>query len=302
MFPVLFSIGKISISSFGVFLASGFLLGLFLIWRLARAWDLDEEKILDLTILTLLGGLVGARIYFCIEHWQFFLSNPFLSLLFYKAPGFSFWGGLLGGSLTLYFLTRRKKQDFWMISDIAAIGLLCGLIFANLGCFFGSCNIGIQSNFLAFNMIGAIGNRFPTQILEAILLLILLFNLWKKSIHFHPRGEILSLALIYIGVIKLAVEPLKASHIDLFLSVILMALGINIFYKVTKRSPKADFKNFSLFLYKLLTSSLTRKLAMDRLKKYWYNQKTSLSWKWRNFRKNLRRLNVRISYQNNRVH
>ena len=47
MLPVLFSIGKISVSSFGIFLALGILLGIFLVWRLSRAWDLDEEKILD---------------------------------------------------------------------------------------------------------------------------------------------------------------------------------------------------------------------------------------------------------------
>lgn len=303
MFPVLFTLGKISISSFGVFLAAGFLLGIFLIWRLARAWDLDEERILDLIILTLMGGLVGARIIFCIEHWQFFLSNPLYSLLFYRAPGFSFWGGLLGGSLTLYFFAKRKRVDFWMISDIASIGLLGGLILADLGCFFGGCAIGIQRNLiLSVNMVGAIGKRFPVQILEAIILTIVLSKLWSKSTHFHTRGKILSLSLIYIGLIKLLLEPLKAAHSDLFLSAILTILGINIFYRVTKRSPKADFEIFFLFLYKLLTSTSSRNLAMDRLKKYWYNQKTSASWKWRNLRKTLRRLNVRFSYQNNRIH
>ena len=303
MFPVLFSIGKISISSFGVFLAAGFLLGLFLIWRLSRAWDLDEEKILDLAILTLLGALAGARIIFCIEHWQFFLSNPLYSLLFYRAPGFSFWGGFLVGSLTLYFFAKRKRVDFWMISDIASIGLLGGLILADLGCFFGGCAIGIQNNlFLSVNMVGAIGKRFPVQVLEAIILTIALSKLWGKSIHFHTRGKILSLSLIYIGLIKLLLEPLKDLHSDLFLSAILTILGINIFYRVTKRSLKADLKSLALFLYKLLTSSLTRKTSMDRLKKYWYNQKTSVSWKWRNFRKTLRRLNVRFSYQNERIH
>ena len=68
MFPVLLSFGNISISSLGVFLAAGFLFAIFLIWRLSRAWDLDEEKVLDLTLLTFLGGLISSRIYFILDY------------------------------------------------------------------------------------------------------------------------------------------------------------------------------------------------------------------------------------------
>ena len=75
MFPVLFSIGKITVSSFGVFLTLGFLFGVFLVWRLTRAWELNEEKILDLTMLTFIGGLIGARIYFLMENWQLFSND-----------------------------------------------------------------------------------------------------------------------------------------------------------------------------------------------------------------------------------
>ena len=107
MFPVLFSIGNFAVSSFGVFLALGFLLAVFLIWRLSRAWDLDEEKVLDLTLLTFLGGLIGARVYFVMEHWDFFAANFTKAILFYKFPGFSFWGGVLGGWLTLFYFSKR---------------------------------------------------------------------------------------------------------------------------------------------------------------------------------------------------
>src|SRR5438552_13186037 len=113
MFPTLFSIGKFGISSFGVFLAFGFILGVFLIWRLARAWDLDEEKILDLTLLTFFGGLIGARIYFVLSHLSFFGLNPLKILLFQKYPGFSFWGAFLGGWLSLFYFAKKFKWDFW---------------------------------------------------------------------------------------------------------------------------------------------------------------------------------------------
>ena len=193
MFPVLFTIGKIPVSSFGVFLSLGFLLGVFLIWRISRAWDLDEEKILDLTLFTFLGGLIGARIYFVIEHFQVFSQNLPGIFFFNKIPGFSFWGAVLGGWLMLFFLVKDKRWDFWMISDIAAIGFLGGLILSDIGCFLGGCSVGIRSDlFLAVNMVGVLGKRFPIQAVEAFFLFLALLSLrgilpQQDPVAFLPR-------------------------------------------------------------------------------------------------------------------
>lgn len=291
MFPVLLTIGNIPISSFGLFLALGFLTGVFLIWRLSRAWDLNEEKILDLTLLTFLGGLIGARLYFVLENLSFFSQNFLGILLFNKYPGFSFWGAFLGGWLTLFYSSRRAKLDFWQLGDIASVGLLGGLILSNLGCFLGGCNVGISSNsFLAVNMAGSLGKRFPVQALEAILFLIIFFRLWSKATHFHQNGKILSLSLIYIGLVKFLTENLREIKTEgIFLSLILIVLGISIFYKVTKRNPIADGKGFAKSIFSFFTDSLTRKKYLESWKKYWYNNKTAFWWKVRNIKKGLQK-------------
>lgn len=291
MFPVLFTIGKLAVSSFGVFLAMGFLLGIFLIWRLSRAWDLEEEKVLDLTLLTFLGGLLGARLYYVLEHLNLFTLNLLKIVEITKYPGFSFWGAFLGGWLTLFFLTKRKKMDFWQIGDIASVGFLGSLILADLGCFFGGCEIGIKSNaFFAVNMVGFLGKRFPSQALEALVLFWVLLKLWSLAIRFHPRGKIISLSLIYIGSAKFLTGFLKQSAAgDQFLSLALLFLGIVILYKVTKRNLTVDLKNLPRLIF-----------TLDGLKKYWYNQITSFFWKIKNIKRILRRINVRISYKNNK--
>lgn len=296
MFPVLFTIGSTPVSSFGVFLALGFLFGVFLIWRLSRAWDLDEEKVLDLTLLTFLGGLLGARFYFVLENLSFFSQNLLSIVIFNKYPGFSFWGAFLGGWLTLYFVARTRNLDFWQIGDIASVGFLGGLVFSSLGCFLGGCSVGIKSNLpFAVNMVGSAGGRFPVQLLEAILLIIILSGLWVGATHFHQRGKILALSLIYLGSIKLLTLPLKDyAGAEWFLSAVLVFLGINILYRVTKRSIISDLRGFAIFAGKLITDSKVRKDTLARIQKYWYNQTTLISWKLRNFKKNLRRFNVRF--------
>lgn len=297
MLPVLFSIGNVAVSSFGVFLALAFLFGVFLIWRLSRAWDLSEEKILDLTLLSFVGGLLGARIFFVAEHWQAFLSLEKI-LLINKYPGLSFWGGFLGGWLALYFFSRRFKMDFAAVADIGMVGFLGGLILGNLGCFLGGCGVGIQSNlFFAVLMVGVIGKRFPVQALEAIILSLVLVRIWAKATHFHPRGLIVSQCLIYIGAVKLLTEFLKDKTSGFLFPLTLIVLGIHIFYRIYsgKRTLLADIKSFLKFILSLFNDAKARNLAVQQIKKSWYNQKISISWKMRNFNKFLRRKRVKIA-------
>lgn len=302
MFPVLFSIGSISISSFGVFLALGFLFGVFLVWRLSRAWDLDEEKVLDLTLVTFLGGLVGARLYFGLENLPNFAPNIFRLILINKYPGFSFWGAFLGGFLTLFYFTKKFKLDFWHIADLASVGFLGGLILSNLGCFFGGCGIGIPSKlFFSVFMVGNLGKRFPVQALEALLLTIVLIKIWAKAKHFHLRGKIASLSLIFIGVIKLLMEPLKQIHsLGYFFEGLILILGFVIFYKIQwgKRTPVSDLKSIFKTLMLILQDGNFRKSIVDQILKSWYNQKTSIVWQMKGFGKILRKIHVKPTPKN----
>ncbi|MBU1031852.1 prolipoprotein diacylglyceryl transferase [Patescibacteria group bacterium] len=299
MYPVLFSIGKFSVSSYGVFLALGFVSAIFLVWRLSRAWDLNEEKTLDLTLFTILGGILGARIIFVIENLNYFLMAPLNIILIHKIPGFSFWGGILGGSVMLYFLTKRSRMDFWQVADIASVGLFAGLIFSNLGCFAGGCNVGIPLKaFFAVPMVGALGKRWPIQIIEASVLTFGLLKIWSAAIHFHQRGKIVSLTLIYIGILKLLLDPLKQDHSERGLWSSMIILGLVIYYRITRQNPILHLKTLGKYLVMLITDQNTRKEAVQTFSKTCYNQKANFFWQVRNLKKALRRLNVKFSRKN----
>ncbi len=307
MFPVLFSVGNLVVSSFGFFLALAFLLGIFLVWRLSRAWDLDEERILDLTLITFLGGLIGARLYFVTQNIAFFTADLTRIFLIPKYPGFSLWGGFLGGWLALYFFVRRFKLDFWHIADIASIGFLGGLFLADFGCFLGGCSVGNPSKmFFAVPMVGLVGKRFPVQALESLLFLFVLLNLWSRAIHFHPRGKIISQALVYIGLIKLGMGFFRLYNIEsLIFPLTLIVLGATVFYRTAsntdrklRRTPLSDLKAVSRFLFNLVTKQEARKLLLSSIGKSWYNQTTALSWKIANFNKLLRRIRVKPTRKN----
>lgn len=296
MSPVLFSIGGFAVSSFGIFLALGFLFGIFLIWRLARAWELDEEKVLDLMLLTFIGALVGARAYFALEHWNYFADSPFNLVLINKIPGFSFWGGFLGGWLTLYAFAKRKRVDFWQLADITLVGLLGGLILSDLGCLLGGCNIGASSKiFFAVTQVGSLGKRWPVQAIESLIFTIILVRIWSQATHFHQRGKIIGLGLTLIGATKLLLEPLKQNHSELLFSFFFVFLGLTILYRVSRQNPVTYLKGLVVFFVKLFTDSQERLKVVQNFSKSWYNQKANFGWKLRNLKKLLRKLNVKFS-------
>lgn len=295
MLPVLFSIGPILVSSFGFFLALGFLFGTFLIWRLARAWDLDEEKILDLSLLTFFGGLIGARLYFALEHFDLFSTDLIKVALITKYPGLSFWGAFLGGYLTLSFFIKRFKLIFEAILDIVAVGFLGGLVLGSLGCFLGGCGVGKESSFfIAVSQVGFVGKRFPIQLIEGLFYLNLLWKIWPKAIHFHTPGKIFSLTLIWIGAVKFLAEFFKmGSGAGYFFSFVLFTLGVTFFYRISKRSFRSDVKSFIKSSIRMITDSQFRASILRREIKSWYNQLTQTGWKIRRLSKFLRRINVK---------
>ncbi len=252
MLPVLFSIGPFSVSSFGLFLALAFLYGTFLIWRLARAWDLDAEKVLDLTLLTFFGGLLGSRIYFIIQHLDFFGFDVIKMIAITKYPGFSFWGAFLGGWLALYFFIKRFKLEFWQMADIAATGFLGSMILGNIGCLLGGCSVGVESNlFFAVKVVGMVGQRFPIQGLEAVAYAVALYFLWPKAIHFHTPGKIVSWVLILTGIIKFIAEFFRAESMGgHFFALTLILLGFGILHKISKRTMQEEGKNLAKNLNK----------------------------------------------------
>lgn len=306
MLPVLFTIGEVPVSSLGVFLVLALFYAMLLVWRLARAWDLDEEKILDLTFITSFGAFIGARVYFVLQYFNYFGLDLAKIFAIFKYPGFSFWGAFLGGWLTLHFATRRSKIDFAQILDIASVGFLGALILGDLGCFLGGCDVGVISSF-GVSMVGQIGKRFPVQLLEAIAVGILLLRIWSKATHFHSAGSIASLSLIWVGIIKFVLEFFRGFHNGGYLfSLVVIALGISLHYRFSKRKFKQDLAILAEFLQRVLMDSRFRNAVLQTYSKNWYNgvvsslhdNKIAIGWRFRNLRRILKKINVKPTTKN----
>ena len=110
------------------------LLALFVAARLAKRDGLPSERIYDLGLWTLIGGLLGSKflMLFTEENVQIF------SLDFLRSGGV-YYGGFIGGFLALVLLIRWYKLPFWKVADAFAPGVALGQAIGRQGCFAAGC-------------------------------------------------------------------------------------------------------------------------------------------------------------------
>lgn len=145
MLPVLFSIGPVTVYTFAFFLFVGFFLASFLIWRRLRDLGLEEEKVVDFLLWLWLTAFVFARAAFILTHFESFGLVPGRWFLVGRYPGFSFWGAISGGVLSLVRFCRRHRWDFWRVADEVSFGILPFSVLISIGSFFDGSILGIPT-------------------------------------------------------------------------------------------------------------------------------------------------------------
>ena len=146
MYPVLIQLGSFEIRSYGIIVALSFFLGLWLSTREARRKGLDPRLVQDFALYALLGGIVGARIYFILfSNPGYYLKNPWEILAVWHG-GIGIIGALLGGFLTAVWFCRRKKLSFWRFADTLAPGIPLGQTVGQLACLFNGDSYGRPTN------------------------------------------------------------------------------------------------------------------------------------------------------------
>ncbi len=140
MYPTLFKIGNFEVGSFGLMVAIGFFSAYWVGMNEARRKGLPEDKFANFIIITLLSGLLGAK----LLHVYVYLGKDSISHLFFSRSGLVFYGGLITGIPAGYWLTRRYEWNPGTVADVAAVAIPLGHFFGRLGCFLNGCCFGSQ--------------------------------------------------------------------------------------------------------------------------------------------------------------
>lgn len=143
MFPELFKIPYLNftIYTYGLLVALSFIVGLWVMARLAARDGLDKQKVYDLGLWVLVASLVGSKLLMVITEWDDrYRGNlgAIFTLDFLRSNGV-FYGGFLGAVMASVIVMRIYKMPWWRTADAFAPGIAIGHFIGRLGCFSAGC-------------------------------------------------------------------------------------------------------------------------------------------------------------------
>ncbi len=131
-----FSIGPLTIYTWGLLVALGFVVGTYLAYRRAKSRGLDAEKVLDLALWIFIASFIGARLLHVLFYDDGSFATAPLSILDPRVPGFSMFGGFIGAAIASFTFFYRHKLNWIAYADTLIWGLPWGCGVGRLGCFF----------------------------------------------------------------------------------------------------------------------------------------------------------------------
>lgn len=242
MYPIIFSIGRITIYSYGVMMALSLLSVTLLISRRAYIFNISKDFISSLVIVVFIFGIIGARLLYVLSNFDYFSTRPF-EVFFINRGGLVYYGGFLLGITAAVFYSKIKKVSLMDVADLSAPFIAFGHSIGRIGCFLNGCCYGkVISPFL--KQIWPFNNfiLFPTQLISSFSLFLIFILLFLRQNKRLFKGEIFLLYLIIYGIFRFLIEFIRGDSLPLFglmteaqlISLFLILFGI-VFYLFGKR-------------------------------------------------------------------
>ncbi len=247
--------------------------------RIVRIWP--HDRVGEITILALIFGLLGAKLFDIFENWSDFLKHPAAYLL--SPSGLTFYGGLICAALAIIWYARKNKIPIPHLADAAAPSLMIAYAIGRIGCqVAGDGDWGIVNNnpkpvswipdwLWAYNYPHNVNESgvpipgcteakycnqlaeavYPTPMYETIICLIFFGVLWMLRKRLKPYGALFALYLILNGIERFFIEKIRVNNrLDIFgfeptqaevISFGLILTGIALWIFLSARTKKNRF-------------------------------------------------------------
>ncbi len=228
-------VGELTITSFGVMMVAAFLGANWVMRRRLDELGRDLRLADDIMVAALVGGLLGAKLYFVVLYWQITAADP--AAILFSRGGLVWYGGLIGGAgAVLWMVWSREGVSVPFAADLAAPALALGYGLGRVGCFLVGDDYGRPTESwigMAFpdgsppttaeNLREHFGvdvpasipadrvlEVYPTQIFEVAAALLIFWLLWRWRDHVHRAGWLFAVWLVAAGVERLVIEVFRA--------------------------------------------------------------------------------------------
>lgn len=252
-----FSIFGFKVYWYGALIALGMVLAMVYGMKNSKKFGVDSDKMIDVVIVGIISGIVGARIYYVVFEWDTFKDN-LGSIFDLRMGGLAIYGGIIFSVIFGGLACKWRKVNFLSMLDIAGIGFLLGQGIGRWGNFVNVEAFGSHTD-LPWGMIGnkipsSMGPVHPTFLYESLwcLLGFLLLVLYVKHRKFD--GQIFLMYLAWYGFERMFVEGLRTDSLWLvpgvirvsqLLSIILFigatAVLLYILFYYMKKNPDKNY-------------------------------------------------------------
>lgn len=245
IYPLVLKFGGIEITGYGVMMMIGFLTGGWLIALELRRRRLNEEYAADITVAAVIGGVIGAKLFYVA------LTRD-LSALFTRG-GLVWYGGFIGGAGAVLLNGWRLRVPFRWSMQVTAPALAAAYALGRVGCFIVNDDYGRPTHLpwgvkfpqglppsTAENMTRLFGIPVPpgtdpstvlavhpTQLYEVMAMLLAFAVLWSLRTRPRPTGWLFGLYLVMAGAERFLVEIVRAKD-DRFFGPLTLAQVISI--------------------------------------------------------------------------
>ena len=223
---VFIEIGSWPIYWYGVIIATGAFLGLYIATKESNRLGLKKDTMVDLVVFAIPVAILFARLYYVIFEWEQYAGGPWWKVFAVWEGGLAIHGALIGAVLTAVVFAKVRKVPFWKLADIAAPSLILGQAIGRWGNFMnqeahgGPMSEAAYENFHQYlpdfimNQMCIDGVMYyPTFLYESfwnILVFVLLMYLRRKN---PLRGEVFLTYVMTYSIGRFFIEGMRTDSL-----------------------------------------------------------------------------------------
>ena len=240
---IAFTLFGLDIRWYGILIAMGAAIGLYICCHRAPKHGLKSDDILDITLWSLPLGIVGARLYYVVFEWEFY-QNDLSSIFNIRNGGLAIHGGLLFGLITAYIVCRKKNISFLEVSDLFFPAIALAQSIGRWGNFFNNEAYGTSTN-LPWAIIVNGNHVHPTFLYESVWCLFIFLILLYIDNRRTFRGQTTCLYGMLYAPERFLVESLRTDSLMIgpfrqaqVISVFIFVLCFLLYFYFRKKTQK----------------------------------------------------------------
>ncbi len=142
---VAFKLGGLTVAWYGILITLGIILAMVFALYNAKKFGIIPDKLIDVVLFGIIGGIVGARLYYVIFSWDSY-KNDLISIFKTWEGGLAIYGGLMGAILAGLIVAKLQKMKLLAVLDISSLGFLIGQSIGRWGNFVNVEAFGSNTN------------------------------------------------------------------------------------------------------------------------------------------------------------